>query len=190
MVFYDDRRKTTNEVKMWKDKLIAEFGENIINPWCSLRDGGEDIIKECMTEKPVSVAVEVGTFRGVATHYMAQFADVVHTIDVREQPETGKIKDFMNNSNVKYYLIDERRDKEDKEKICQSLDNIDFVFIDGSHGRGVFDDMEIFKKCCNRLLFHDYKNGFGFPDQAVAELVRQGWKLQEFHQFAYCTRPQ
>lgn len=169
---------------MWRDKLINKFGENIINPWSCLRFGGEDIMKECMKEQPVKMAVEIGTFRGVSGQYMTEFADEVITIDVREQPETFKIKEFMNNPKLTYKLV---KNDYEKEHFIKNME-IDFVFIDGSHGKGVMTDMELFKTKCNRLLFHDFKAGFGWPDRAVEQLIKEGWKLKEFKLFAYMTK--
>lgn len=150
---------------MWRQFLIDRFGENAINPWCCLRDGGEAIIAQVLEGKGIHCAVEIGTFHGISAQYISRFVDKVITIDVEERPETKLIREFCRNPKVEYFVV---KNDEEKKELISRLD-FQFAFIDGLHNHMVDFDAEITKHCGN-LLFHDYKNGFKFPEEAVLKL--------------------
>lgn len=174
---------------MWRKKLIDKFGDTNINSWSALRYDGEKIIKEVMTEEPVRIAIEIGTCKGICSHYMAEFSEKVITIDMKKWDLLENIKTFLNKKNIEYKIIDVNNDLKEKEKILEeNKKEIDFIFIDGAHGEGAITDTELCSKYCNRILIHDYKDGFGGPDRAVDMLVKKGWRLREYNLFAYLTK--
>jgi len=131
---------------------------------------GNPEFREFFKNTKVDIVVEIGTFRGIAAAYMAQFVNKVHTFDVIDYLEKYKIwEDLGVKDKITFYLIKGRDGNVIKNHegefpanpkavdIKPILDNIKFngAFIDGRHSRrDVEADFEFVKKC-GRVLFHD-----------------------------------
>lgn len=113
-----------------------------------------------------NIAVEIGTYKGVSTAYIAQFANKVYTFDIRDYPEKYKVwEDLKVKDKICYYTIKGKNEnflgefepERNRLNIKNILGNIkfDFAFIDGEHNyKAVKDDFEMVKKC-GRVLLHD-----------------------------------
>ncbi len=106
----------------------------------------------------IKIIVEIGTFQGVSTAYMARFAENIFTFDIEDYPKKYKIwKDFKIINKIHYFTIKNRKE------IKNILKNIkfDFAFIDGNHSyKNVKADFELVKHC-GKVLFHDTN----YPEQ-------------------------
>lgn len=140
----------------------------------SLTNNGDEIIRKYITRKPVEVAVEIGTHKGIASAFISQFVDKLITIDIEKQ-DTNLVWDYLGIKNIEYHVI---ADDSEKRSLLEGID-FDFAFIDGDHGKGVMTDLDICKKC-DRLLFHDINRGWSWPDKALGtlpqhEILTDGW---------------
>ena len=117
--------------------------------------------------------VEIGTFRGVSTAFLARFASRVTTIDLRNgqaerlYPKHSR-RGFwtgMGANNIDLHLV---RSDEEKGALLAGID-FDFAFIDGDHRMPqVGHDFDMVKRC-GTVLFHDFD-----PDHpnGVTEFVK------------------
>ncbi len=114
----------------------------------------------------INTAVEIGTYKGVSTAYIAKFANRVFTFDIADYPEKYKVwKDLGVENKIYFYVIKGKdanfqgkfKPNENRVDIKNILDTIefDFAFIDGEHNyEAVKKDFEMVKKC-GRVLLHD-----------------------------------
>lgn len=100
---------------------------------------------------PIKTIVEIGTYKGLSTAYMAQFAKV-HTFDVIDFQEKYKIwQDCKVSENIEFHLV---KTKEDIGVILKDID-FDFAFVDDGHEYiDCKQDFELVKRC-GRVLIHD-----------------------------------
>lgn len=133
------------------------------------------------------VAVEIGTYKGLSTALIAQFARRVHTFDTVDYREKYRIwKELKVSRNISFYLIKSRTMGKDtftsfagthiptgkEADIKTILDKIkfDIAFIDGEHNyKNVKADFELVKKC-GRVLFHDVDPQFVEVNKFVREI--------------------
>jgi len=131
---------------------------------------GNPEFRDFFKNTKIDTVVEIGTYRGISTAYIAQFVNKVYTFDVIDYVEKYKVWDDAEVRNkITFYLIKGRYGNVIKNHegefpanpkaidIKPILDNIkfDFAFVDGRHSYGnVKADFELVKKC-GRVLFHD-----------------------------------
>lgn len=130
----------------------------------SIRDGA-GVIERLLGEGKYRRVLEIGTYRGVSSAYMAQFVERVTTIDLVE----GKMEqDRQLFDRVRFWTaleidnIDLRlvNSEEEKAALIETLD-FDFAFVDGDHeGEAPALDFELVKRC-GTVLFHDYSGNNG-----------------------------
>lgn len=139
------------------------------------------------------VTVEIGTWRGVMTAFLAHHTkERVYTLDIHDYPETCFIWAYFGvEDKIKYVLVPSEKKK---KNFLESLD-FDFAFIDGDHTyEGVSNDFKFVKKC-GRVLFHDYFKGAHSIDDDPDNEEKVGTKrfvdtlpkdeVQVFEPFAY-----
>lgn len=113
---------------------------------------GNEGFREFFKNIKINVVVEIGTYRGISTAYIAQFVNKIYTFDIKDYPEKYKVwKDLGLEDRIKFYLV---KDKEGIKNIIKNID-FDFAFIDNGHKyENVKTDFELVKRC-GRVLFHD-----------------------------------
>jgi predicted O-methyltransferase YrrM len=113
---------------------------------------------------------------------MAQFADKVHTFDIRNLYDLKTWEKLGLASKIEFHLI------KDREEIKQILKDIefDFAFVDEDHSEKVRDSFELVKRC-GRVLFHDIEHP-KFPEVSkfmdeigARRLDRNGYWAGEGH---------
>lgn len=119
----------------------------------------------------IDTIVEIGTYRGISTAYISQFANKVYAFDIVDYPEKYKVwydlkvshKIFFNVVKSRYEdnIAKNFEGKFPKDKRAINIEsvldeiNFDFAFIDGEHTyKDVKADFELVKRC-GRVLFHD-----------------------------------
>jgi predicted O-methyltransferase YrrM len=106
----------------------------------------------CQTLR-IGTVVEIGTFHGATAAYMAQFADKVHTFDVRDLYDRETWEGLGLAEKIEFHLV---KDREEIKKILKNI-KFDFAFIDDDHSEKVKDSFELVKQC-GRVLFHDIEH--------------------------------
>ena len=145
---------------------------------------GDEKFHNFFKEIKVSIVIEIGTYRGISTAYMAQFADKVYAFDIVDYPEKYKIWYDLNVSNkISFHVVNGRCEENENfegifPKNNQAIEiktilddiNFDLAFIDGNHDyKNVKADFELVKKC-GRVLFHDVDPQFTQVDKFIKEL--------------------
>lgn len=146
------------------NKIKEKFGKGILKRSAmNLVNGFEDL-EYFMKLKPINIAVEIGTFRGITSAIMSQYCKKLYTIDLFDgqieknrdkwgnDPKREEIWNALGIKNIVYCPVESNKDK---FKFLRSI-NFNFCFIDGEHSYdGVKRDFEYTKHCSN-VLFHDY----------------------------------
>jgi predicted O-methyltransferase YrrM len=114
----------------------------------------------------IKTIVEIGTYKGASTAYMAQFAKKIFTFDIRNYRDKYKLwKDLGIDNKIHYFTIKgvnknfagsfkPSKNRVDIKDILKDI-RFDFAFIDGEHTyEAVRADFELVKHC-GRVLFHD-----------------------------------
>jgi predicted O-methyltransferase YrrM len=99
----------------------------------------------------ISTAVEIGTFRGATAAYIAQYADKVHTFDIRDIYDFPTWEKLGLADKIIFHHVS------GKDEIGEILKDIefDFAFIDDGHSyENITADFELVRRC-GRVLFHD-----------------------------------
>lgn len=169
-----------------KDSLVKSGIPKINWAWTAVSQ--EDTFRYFLDKIKPKKVLEIGTFNGVSTALLAEYADVVHTVDILEQP-------WMTNAvwthcgckdKVKSYIV---KSTKKKRELIASLD-FDFAYIDGSHlEENILVDFDVAKKC-KRMLFHDYwKRENDWDDVRYFIDGLQGVKKEIKQPFAYVEIP-
>ncbi len=144
---------------MLKEKIIELYGEGALNKSAIGLREGDEILTYFITQKPVSVALEIGTYKGMSAALMAQHCNKLYTIDLKhgrlerhaEVFKRQELWDSLGLTNIELILV---KDNVEKAGIIKELE-FDFAFVDGAHDETVDDDFDMVHKCGN-VLFHDY----------------------------------
>ena len=107
----------------------------------------------------LGTAVEIGTFCGATAAYMAQYADKVHTFDIRNLYDKPTWEKLGLADKIVFHHV---KDCEETERILSAI-KFDFAFIDDDHtGDTLKKNFEMVKRC-GRVLIHDIEHP-KFPD--------------------------
>jgi cephalosporin hydroxylase len=111
-------------------------------------------IRSFLESLDITLAVEIGTAYGLSSAFFAQYADEVHTFDVKTYPCLKLIWDSLRvRDKITRHIV--KHTKETSEILKAGKINPDFVFIDGRHEvEEVKKDFSLMKKY-GRILFHD-----------------------------------
>ncbi len=150
--------------------------------WTALGDPQDELTFRVLIERrPVKTCVEIGTYQGVSTALLAEYADVVHTIDIFRQP---LCKPLWRSLGFERKIIHEIvSGNDDKRRYIESLPAFDLAFIDGNHAREeALLDFELVRRC-GRVIFHD--SGFIGVSSALHKLFMDGEIIELHEPFAY-----
>ena len=122
----------------------------------------------------IKTVVEIGTFRGISSAYMAQFAKTIFTFDIVNYKVKYKVWEDLGLTNrIHYYTV------KNSNEIKQVLDKIkfDFAFIDDDHQYETVKENFKLVSNCGKVLLHDVaklKKFAGvrkFADEIGAEII-------------------
>ena len=122
----------------------------------------------------IKTVVEIGTFRGISSAYMAQFAKTIFTFDIVNYKVKYKVWEDLGLTNkIHYYTV------KNSNEIKQVLDKIkfDFAFIDDDHQYETVKENFKLVSNCGKVLLHDtakLKKFAGvrkFADEIGAEII-------------------
>jgi predicted O-methyltransferase YrrM len=177
-----------------RDRIVEMHGAQVLKRSALSIRGGAHVFERCLSGKGYKIAVEIGTYRGVAAAEIAQYVERVVTLDLIE----GKLErsgekfdrvSFWESLSIKNIDLKLIEDDREKRAILKKLD-FDFAFIDGAHDATVSRDFEMVKKC-GRVLFHDYdRRGIAEQDHVcnfVDSLPREQIEVMDI--FALWTAP-
>lgn len=184
-----------------KKKLIDKYGYNIIRRSAlNLPNGAEDLVM-FMNRKPVNIAIEIGTLKGVTSALMSLHCNKLFTFDLL-YGQLEKIKDTADwvdtpiRTEIWKYLgvynkiwFQPIKCNNSKERHIKMIGDFDFAFIDGDHSyEGVKFDFDLVKHC-GRVLFHDYDKAPGkkCPVRDFINTIKEG-KIETTKDYAYWTR--
>jgi len=114
----------------------------------------EKLMRKFLSDEPIDVAIEVGTWRGVSTALIAHYANIVNTVDITNRQEPWALWYFFGVvDRIRPHVVPSN---EVKQEVIKAM-KFDFAFVDAVHTfEGVKLDFECVKKC-GRVLFHDYQ---------------------------------
>lgn len=157
-------------------RVRKEFGDHALFHSALKEEGAEDIMRQILSRKRISVALELGTFKGITTALIAHYADKVITLD-RDLILAAKIiwerfgvKDKIEFGHVPTNDI--------KLKVIENL-HFDFAFIDDQHDyEGAEMGFEATERC-GRILFHDYCDEFPGVKKFIDTLPRENLTITD-----------
>lgn len=182
------------------DALTLKYGRKVLmRSALNLENGEEDLMK-FLTKKPINVAVEIGTFRGVSSIVISRFCKKLYTLDLKygqfqdykrkfdwaDTPARQELWDDLEINNISLIELDDNNHKKQIINQISNPDYFDFAFIDGDHSyEGVKYDFELVKHC-GRVLFHDYDKAEGkdCPVRDFIGTIKTG-KFEYTKDFAY-----
>lgn len=144
---------------MLKEKIIELYGIGSLNKSAiGLRDGYK-ILEHFIKQRPVKVALEIGTYKGMSAALLAKHCEKLYTIDLlqgrlerhNEIFKRDELWASLGLKNIELILV---KNNEEKEEVIKQLE-FEFAFVDGAHDETVAEDFRMVEKCGN-VLFHDY----------------------------------
>jgi hypothetical protein len=139
----------------------------------------EKAFRSLLKDRDIHNAVEIGTYLGVSSLFLAHYAYHLTTIDVIPRTEPVSLWNYFGVSPKITYAV--ALDNKAKQEYLSGLD-FDFAFIDGDHSyEGVKFDFELVERG-GRVLFHDYPGKEGVK-KFVDELPKK--ELEIVKNFAY-----
>lgn len=150
----------SNLCKKLKNTNVQDIVFNsALNPALDGHGDGAEILKHFLLRKPIKHVLEIGTYNGLGTAFMAQYAEKVTTIDIADYPLKKDIWNAVGvTDKITAHLVET---EEEKQVIIDDLD-FDVAFVDGNHFEEYpRTDFEMVKHC-GRVILHDYHTDF--PD--------------------------
>lgn len=174
-----------------RDRLRAAFEEGsspgptglrLAWSWTALGDPqDEQTFRELISRRAVKTCVEIGTYQGVSTALLAEYADVVHSLDVTRQPLCEPLwRQLGLERKITHKIVS---GNDEKRQYIESLPAFDLAFIDGNHAREeALFDFELVRRC-GRVIFHD--EDFIGVRSALDKLIKDGLLIEIRPPFAY-----
>lgn len=174
---------------MIQQKLIDHFGDNINEMSCVYIADGENSLRHFLEGKRFRTIIEIGTYQGVSTAILSEYADKVHAIDIVDLPMRNEIFNFLGVTNVSFYKCSaDFSDKEKKVKEIFSKEDVDLVFIDGDHWGKALEQEFNLVKACKKILIHDYEPAFPVVYDFCNSLRDNGCEIESKNLFCMVTK--
>ena len=130
--------------------------------------------REFFKDIKIKTVVEIGTYKGISTAYMAQFAKTIFTFDIEDYPEKYKVwEDLGIKNRINFYLV---KNSVDIRKVLDKI-KFDFAFIDDDHKYDTIKEHFPLVSGCGKVLLHDVAKLKKFPgvkkfaDEVKAEII-------------------
>lgn len=174
---------------MIQEKLLQRFGNAINEMSCVYIGDGENSLRHFLKGKTFNTIIEIGTYQGVSTAILSEYAKKVYAIDIVDLPLRKDIFKFLGVNNVEFYKCKtEFADKEKCIKNILSTEKVDLVFIDGDHwGEALEQEFNLVKDVKN-ILIHDYEVAFPVVYDFCNNLVNRGYDIEPKNLFCMATK--
>jgi hypothetical protein len=170
-----------------QQRLIEKFGDKINQMSCVYIADGENSLRHFLNGKKFKTIIEIGTYQGVSTAILSEYAEKVHALDIADLPLRKDIFSYLGINNVEFHHVDP--DINGKEMLMNEIfekEQVDFVFIDGDHwGKSLEEDFRISSKC-DKILIHDYEPTFPVVFDFCNNL--KGYKTESKNLFFYAEK--
>jgi hypothetical protein len=174
---------------MIQNKLIEKFGDKINHMSCVYISDGENSLRHFLNGKKFKTIIEIGTYQGVSTAILSEYAEKVHAIDIVDLPLRKDIFKYLGVNNVEFHKC--KIDFLDKKKMVQKImkeEQVDLVFIDGDHwGDAIKQEFEMVKSIPN-ILIHDYEEAFPVVYDFCNNLPKKGYNIESKNLFCMITK--
>ena len=138
---------------------------NVAWNWSSCSEAQEPIFRSILERVKPKTILEIGTHQGVSAALMAEYADVVHTVDVLPNPAREQVWAWLHVAKKITEHVHKSQAGRDGEISKWISQGVDLAFIDGSH---LMRDVEHDYALCEAapvILLHDYwQNDEDWPD--------------------------
>lgn len=169
---------------MIKEKLIEKFGGDVNHMSCVYLRDGEKRLRELLFK--CDTIIEIGTYRGVSSAVLSEYAKRVFSFDVVEQSLRQTFMNYLNIDNVVFDIVKNREDEIKKVSEVFENNKVDLCFIDGEHFDGELEkDFEMCKQC-KTIIIHDYTKTF--PEVYHFVNALDGYKKEINDTFVKLTR--
>lgn len=162
-------------------KVMKTFGFEIFHRTSLIHTGFmeffEDVYKDSGGYKGRKhVAVEIGTWNGLTSAFMAQFFRKVITCDIVDEKPKYEVWKKLGVKNIEFVKVDSERDKEKKMMALE----YHFAYLDGDHRKPDVDWL-ILNKCKTGLIHEAWEVA---PENAIRVASHPNHRLFGFN-FAY-----
>jgi hypothetical protein len=174
---------------MIQQKLIERFGQSINEMSCVYISDGENSLRHFLNGKKFDTIIEIGTYQGVSTAILSEYATKVYAIDIVDLPLRNEIFNYLNVDNVDFYKCQvDFADKEKKVKEIMKKEKVDLVFIDGDHwGEALRQEFDLFKSI-PEILIHDYEEAFPVVYDFCNNLPKEGYEIESKNLFCMARK--
>ena len=157
-------------------ELLEETYPHLIKESALLAKYPEEYLSDLLNRLRPKRIVEVGTYKGVTTNFLASFPFVkqVITIDVKGHPECEMLwSKFGVKQKINRLVVKNDTEKQHWVNKFEGKEGFDLVFIDGDHSySGVKFDFELLKDKTKYVLFHD----FCYTHPSVMKIIKENSK--------------
>lgn len=150
------RRNPPKDIGPTIQAIIDNFPWDIFGRSSMFYARGELAVAHAFRDRRADVALEFGTYNGVATAVLAQYAKRVITIDIKHDlvPPENKFEVWRRlgiNDRIRSFIVN---NETEKENLVRDL-AFDFAYLDGNHFNYTYSDW-MMTRHCGRILFHEY----------------------------------
>lgn len=157
--------------------------------WTALADEKkEEVFRSLLVDMgPIETIVEIGTYYGLSTVVLAEYAKQVITVDTIKWG--GGFQDFL----WKYFGVEKKiipilvKTTDQKRHFFEGR-NFDASFVDGDH---MYESAKVDWECvqrCGRVIFHDAQTNWADVDKLIDEIDEKVWIKHIYPPFALVMR--
>jgi len=173
---------------MSNNQIVDRLKNFVLRPrvdlwmWSSLKLGdGENIFRFMLSKcNFIHNALEIGTFLGMSSALIAEYADMVHTLDMHyyDNEFRNVLWEYLGvNKKIVFHPFSANKQK---MKIIKDNGPYDFVFIDGSHlAEAVALDFSLVYDV-PKILMHDYGLDWADITEFVDKVATDGYNGNKY----------